>query len=500
MPHVTQPLEHFSNFIPPQHLHPPSETKTFSFLPSFLVINQTTILFLTFKNYYYYAMEALNAAALVLKPISVLKPEPKKHSSFPSIPHLKPQFNGTSLVLISSVFNSAFAKALTYEEALNQSTTASDSSFAAPDLDVIDGIVNFGVENPLVVAGGAALLAVPAILSQVFGKSSNKKAWGVETAKIAYQKLGDDGDAQLLDIRAASDIRSVGSPNIKDLKKKPVTVAYNGDDKQGFLKKLSLRFKDPENTTLFILDKFDGSSELVAELVTVNGFKAAYAIKDGAEGPRGWMNSSLPWILPKKSFSFDLSSLNDAVDGILGEGNEAVTLLFGIAAAAGLSLFAFTEVETILEVLGSAALVQLVSKKLLYAEDRRRTLKEFGDFVSAKIGPKEILDDVKDIGKALLPPLTFNALPAPTKAPEEAVVEPTNSAPPPPPAAEVKAEAETVAAAAAVATPVEAPPEVKTVPKIEVKEEALPKPSRPLSPYPYYPNLKPPSSPTPSRP
>jgi hypothetical protein len=24
-------------------------------------------------------------------------------------------------------------------------------------------------------------------------------------------------------------------------------------------------------------------------LVTINGFKAAYAIKDGAEGPRGWM-------------------------------------------------------------------------------------------------------------------------------------------------------------------------------------------------------------------
>lgn len=34
--------------------------------------------------------------------------------------------------------------------------------------------------------------------------------------------------------------------------------------------------------------RFDGNSELVAELVTVNGFKAAYAIKDGAEGQRGW--------------------------------------------------------------------------------------------------------------------------------------------------------------------------------------------------------------------
>ena len=35
--------------------------------------------------------------------------------------------------------------------------------------------------------------------------------------------------------------------------------------------------------------RFDGNSELVAELVTSSGFKAAYAIKDGAEGPRGWL-------------------------------------------------------------------------------------------------------------------------------------------------------------------------------------------------------------------
>lgn len=33
----------------------------------------------------------------------------------------------------------------------------------------------------------------------------------------------------------------------------------------------------------------DGNSKLVAELATINGFKAAYAIKDGAEGSRGWM-------------------------------------------------------------------------------------------------------------------------------------------------------------------------------------------------------------------
>ena len=34
--------------------------------------------------------------------------------------------------------------------------------------------------------------------------------------------------------------------------------------------------------------RFDGNSELVAELVTANGYKAAFAVKDGAEGARGW--------------------------------------------------------------------------------------------------------------------------------------------------------------------------------------------------------------------
>lgn len=44
------------------------------------------------------------------------------------------------------------------------------------------------------------------------------------------------------------------------------------------------------NVSKFMLKaRLDGNSELVAELVAVNGFKASYAIKDGAEGPRGWM-------------------------------------------------------------------------------------------------------------------------------------------------------------------------------------------------------------------
>ncbi|KAK9279556.1 hypothetical protein L1049_013235 [Liquidambar formosana] len=425
-------------------------------------------------------MEALNAVGLT--PLSVLsekRTEPRKFFSFPANSPLKFSNSATfsttppnlsesisrsfhgGIVLLSSVFYSGIASALTYEEALEQSVGTFTSS-GISDFDaggVLDSVISFGTENPAVIAGGAAILAVPLVLFQVFKKP---KPWGVESAKNAYAKLSDEASTLLLDIRAPVELRQVGSPDIRGLKKKPVSIVYKGEDKPGFLKKLALKFKEPENTTLLILDKFDGNSELVAELVTVNGFKAAYAIKDGAEGPRGWMNSGLPWILPKKTLSLDLGDFSDAISGALGEGSDALSLTLGVAAATGLGLLAFTEVETILQLLGSVALLQFVSKRLLFSEDRKKTLQQVDEFVTTKVAPKELVDEIKQIGKALLPSPVYNkALPAPPEVSPDLNTEP-------------KAEAT-----------VKPTPEINSVPKPEVKAESLPGFSRPLSPYPY---------------
>ncbi|GAB4844581.1 Rhodanese-like domain-containing protein 4, chloroplastic [Ancistrocladus abbreviatus] len=433
-------------------------------------------------------MEALNA--LGLKPICGLPGKRRKPRKLFTIPAISPfklstrvqidvkpsnfseAFSRTfqnSLVLLSSALGAnKLANALTYEEALRQSVNTE----AAGDFDarsVVDSIVNFGAENPVVIAGGFAVLAVPLILSQVLGKA---KPYGVESAKNAYAKLADDADAQLLDIRSPKEFREVGSPDIRGLRKKPVSIVYKSEDKPGFLRRLSLRFREPENTTLFILDKFDGSSKLVAELVTANGFKAAYAIKDGAEGARGWMNSGLPWILPKKTFSVDFSNLTESLGGALPEASDALPVTLGLAAATGLGLVAFTEVETILELLGSAVLVQLISKKLLFAEDRKQTLKQVDEFLNTKIAPKELVSEIKQIGAALLSsPVGSKALPAPVQASSEtAVTDETVQN------AEVITE---VNAQPQVEAPGESTPEINSVPKSI--QTGLP---RPLSPYP----------------
>ncbi|KAJ6821917.1 rhodanese-like domain-containing protein 4, chloroplastic [Iris pallida] len=426
-------------------------------------------------------MEVLNAAGLT--PVSLPNNKPTSRRAVDHrrlfLTKLSRPLTG-GLAALSSVFlSNGLSRALTYEEALSQSFTSSSSDSAGFDIGLfLDGVLKFGSENPLLIGGGAAALALPVVLSRVL--LSEPKPWGVVSAKAAYAKLAEEGDAALLDIRGGRESKEVGSPDLRGLKKKVVAIAYRGEDKPGFLKKLSLRFKDPGSTTLFILDKFDGNSELVAELVTANGFKAAYAIKDGAEGARGWLKSELPWTEPKKGVTFDFGDLQDVIDSTFGENSDGLPVTLGLAVATGLGLFAFTEMETVLQLLGSAAIVQFVTKKLLLAEDRKVTLKQAEEFLNTKIAPKELVDEIKMIGKALLP-ASSSTKSLPSSA--EATPEPSTPAAPAP-----KADVSETKAAIKEEAPAEPAPAVNSVPKAEVSEGALAgfsSNSRPLSPYPY---------------
>ncbi|RAL54202.1 hypothetical protein DM860_004673 [Cuscuta australis] len=416
-------------------------------------------------------MEAVNAPRLT--PLSVLSDRRNEPRKTPFFPAKKKSISSSISANGSALSRNTRAKALTYEEALDQSMNSAGTDFAGAS-GVLETVANFARDNPVFVAGSAAILAAPLIVSQLLRKP---KPWGIESAKTAYGKMGEDANAQLLDIRPPREVREVGRPDITGLKKKAVTVSYDCDDKSGFLKKLSLKFKEPKTTTLLILDKYDGSSELVAELVTANGFKAAYAIKDGAEG---WMSSGLPWIPPKRTLSLELiSNITDVFGDALGEGGDAVTAGLGVAAAAGLGVLAFTEVETILQLLGSAAIVQVFSKKFLFAEDRKQTLQQVDEFLNTKIAPKELVDEIKQIGKALLPTpvITSKALPSPAEA--------KNARP-------EEEEEEVTSASSSQPTPLQ----LNSV----VKPEAPHSTPKPLSPYPNYPDYKPPSSPMPSQP
>ncbi|CAD6251209.1 unnamed protein product [Miscanthus lutarioriparius] len=393
----------------------------------------------------------------------------------------------------------ALAAPLSYEEALRLSSDSGGdgAGFALPDLNLdLDGLVDFVNENPLVVAAGVAAVALPLLLAQVLGGGGSSKPYAVVSARAAYQRLLEEPDAQLVDIRPLKDAREAGTPDLKDAKKKAAAVPYNGEDKKGFLKKLTLRLKDLENTTLVILDKFDGNSGLVAELVTANGYKAAFAVKDGAEGSRGWKSSNLPWKAPAKGFSFDLGEL-------FGDGSDGLPVTIGLAAATGLGVLAYTEIETLLQFLGSAAVVQLVVTKLLYAEDRQKTLKQIDELLNKKVAPKELVDEIKEIGQALLPlPGDAKSQPAPATATPVAAT-PTKAAPAaatPIPLSPYTNYPDLKPPSPPGSTVTEGPAAVNSAPVADASTESSPPPPtpRPQSPYPNYPDFKPPSSPAPS--
>ncbi|KAH9320237.1 hypothetical protein KI387_022006 [Taxus chinensis] len=376
-------------------------------------------------------MEVLNAAAAVVPPSGVLRPtshaETKNSSKIKaffkkSITQSPPSFstyaenflNGIgsqlkkklinahpSILLSSSLFCPASdARALTYEEALQQGVSSSPTE-APMDIDlngITDAVLSFSSANALVIVGGVVLVGIPLVLTRLL---SQPKTWGTTSAEDAYSKLGEDPQAQLLDIRTLEDIKEVGSPDIRKLKKRAVQISY-GDD-ASFLEKASVKFKDPANTTLYILDKFDGSSTKVAKLVTENGFKSAFAIKDGAEGLKGWQKSGLPWLIPRNPFTLDLGNFTEALGSAIEDSSGLVPVTVGVAAATGIGLAAISEIETVLQLLGSAALIQILLKKLLFAEDRKRTLQQLQEFLDTKVAPKELVVELKEIGKAFLP-------------------------------------------------------------------------------------------------
>jgi chitinase domain-containing protein 1 len=211
----------------------------------------------------------------------------------------------------------------------------------------------------------------------------------------------------------------------------------------------------------------------------------------------------LPWLAPKKGFKFDLSSLTNVIRDSAGANADPSLMptTLGVAAAAGVGLVVFSEAETALQLLGSAALVQLFVKKFLFADDRQKTLKEIQTFFDTKIAPKEIVDELKGIGKVLL------------STDEEvkqaaAILEDTLST-----TSLSRGKEPARPSSASTAFKGDEPPALDPPVPLEEFNLAsmegytaspgpadLPQSTTPLSPYTQYPGLKPPTSPTPSQP
>ncbi|KAK6141788.1 hypothetical protein DH2020_024463 [Rehmannia glutinosa] len=186
-------------------------------------------------------------------------------------PHFSVLFLGFSFPL--SCFATETATTIPNEEVSNKINLES----------ILVSIDNFFNRYPFFVATVAFIWLVVIPLTEEY-----LQKYKFISAINAFKKLQDDPNSQLLDIRDSKSLAYLGSPNLKILSKNVVQIEFREGDEDGFVKRVLENFGEPTNTTLFIIDNFDGNSLKVAELLVKNGFKEAYAIRGGIRGKKGW--------------------------------------------------------------------------------------------------------------------------------------------------------------------------------------------------------------------
>ncbi|XP_027092199.1 uncharacterized protein [Coffea arabica] len=195
---------------------------------------------------------------------------------------------------------------------------------------VVVSVDDFFNKNPFFVAGVVFIWLVVVPLGQEYFRK-----YKFISAIDAFRKLRDDPNYQLLDIRDEKSLDFLNSPNLKILNKSVLQVAFSEGDEEGFLRQVLEKFKEPDKTTVCVLDNFDGNSMKVAELLAKNGLKEAYAIRGGIRGNKGWQEiqeTLLPpsvHIYPKKKAKVSQQpSGNGGVNSQTEGSSSSVTGLF----------------------------------------------------------------------------------------------------------------------------------------------------------------------------
>lgn len=186
-----------------------------------------------------------------------------------SAAQVKPSSIATSLVsLIAAVPPSL---ALNYNDFVTRGENATSGNAVSFDF----------TSTPAAVALAGVAVAAAAVVPLI---AFRKQSFGSAPPSAAFTALEEES-AVLLDIRAPQDVKATGSPNLKSLRKKPLQVAYRPDD-ESFVSKVVSKCREPESTTLYILDDgLDGNKNAmaVAKLLAKSGFAKAFAISGGAE-------------------------------------------------------------------------------------------------------------------------------------------------------------------------------------------------------------------------
>lgn len=315
---------------------------------------------------------------------------------------------------------------------------AEDVSLPNVELPAVDAgaasdIAALFADNPILIGGGALLVALPFGIAAIVKAGSGGSGVKPTSVDRALQALGEDSRVVLLDIRNRAEIAAQGTPNLKSVKRSAVSLPFTSVKKGGevvvdeaFAEKFA-RLRGIGEESLVILLDADGNVAKVAAGAIKDVVSKTYYVQGGAEA---WAESG-PWRAPSSGLSLslpsvDLKAIGKSVNSLAEDFKEAPSLTkagVALAAIAGAGIFLVNEIEVVLELAGVLAAGNFLLK-LVFADEREKTLTEIKTLVDEKVAIKDVGSDLNKIAKAVLETDASTDKPQVTSPP-----------PPPPPAA-----------------------------------------------------------------
>ncbi|KAG7670810.1 hypothetical protein Ndes2526B_g01435 [Nannochloris sp. 'desiccata'] len=363
------------------------------------------------------ASQASNVKASSAKP-SILKALPKQAGKAAAV-----------LLANAGAASMAFADSLDLPEI----------TLPVVDASAASDVASLFSDNPVLIGGGAALIAIPLGVTALLRGNSSA---GVKTTSVArtIQALEEDPRVVLVDVRSRAEIKQQGSPDLRSIKRSatvlPFTNLVKGElvidetfaDKFGRLKGIS------EESLVILLDS-DGTVAKVAAAELEELVEKIYYVQGGAEA---WEEQG-PWRAPSKGLSLpslDLRSVGSNINELAEDFKKAPSLTkAGLAAGAiaGAGFLVFNEIEVVLELAGLFAAGNFLLK-LVFADEREKTFSEIKTLVDEKVAIQEVGSDLNKIAKAVLEDVPADSKPAAPK-PAAAAAAATEAAAPAPAAA-----------------------------------------------------------------
>lgn len=145
--------------------------------------------------------------------------------------------------------------------------------------------------------------------------SVSKQRGGIPDVDVlqVWQRLGDEPDSILVDVRTSAEWAFVGAPDLTELGKSPVMIEWqsfpggqiNPRFADQLVAELSARGAGPD-TSLFFICRSGVRSLAAAQAAAAVGYRACHNVAAGFEGPPdaarhrgtvgGWKVAGLPWV------------------------------------------------------------------------------------------------------------------------------------------------------------------------------------------------------------